>query len=127
MNKVLILNFIIPIIIKTFIPDGRYGSLTINVDLFIIPISLLILNLSALLFSKRKEFFRSFILMFFGMNIGDLVGYTIWGLSNSRLLNPDPKTILLFKGLVLYHSLFTIISFISFYFLFRIYLVKKGK
>ncbi len=84
-NWLLYLNIGIPVIVKSFIPDGRYGVVTIITDLVLLPLVLLILNITIVLQKIETSFFRCSLFMLGGLLVGDLVGYVLWGLSSKQL------------------------------------------
>ena len=107
----LFLNILIPIGIKFFVPDGRYGSLTIIVDTIVLPVLLIGLNAFLLLNKIELSVLRCFVLMLGGLLLGYLTGYLIWGVSHTALLNPDAETIWINRKLIFYHIFLTVILY----------------
>lgn len=97
------LNLLLPFIIKIFIPDGRYGALTIITDIVILPLLLIMLNGVILIVKIEESFVKCCIFMMLGLVLGDLVGYVVWGISSGNLLKPDEETLHIIKSLILYH------------------------
>ena len=78
-NQYVLLNLLIPLVIKFFIPDGRFGSLTIVVDFIILPIGLLIMNILLVNNKVCSSFTMSCLFMLVGLLLGNLMGYFMWG------------------------------------------------
>ncbi len=106
------LNLAIPFITKFFIPDGRYGALTIITDTAVLPSILLALNIVLFLGRMESSLLRCAIFMFLGLVLGNFVGYIVWGITNKSLLHPDAETVWIAKKLLVYHSFFVIVSFL---------------
>ena len=100
-NWLIYLNLLIPFIVKMFIPDGRYGSITIITDMIILPATLMILNITLYLNKIEPSFLKCCLLMLIGLLIGNLIGYIIWGFSTKNLLNPDAETLWIQKSLLI--------------------------
>lgn len=97
------LNFLIPVVVKTFIPDGRFGVITVITDLVILPAALWILNLYIVAKSPGTRVAVCSLFIGIGLVSGDLAGYTIWGISNRQWFHPDAETIWILSRLVVYH------------------------
>lgn len=102
-NYIIYLNLVLPFIVKIFIPDGRYGSITIVTDTILLPIILIILNISVFLNKIEVSILKLAIFMLLGLLLGNVVGYIIWGISSKHLFNPDAETQWINKALILYH------------------------
>lgn len=111
-DKWIYLNILIPFIIKIFIPDGRYGTISLSVDFVILPLVLFVLNIVIIIRKIEKSLFKCFFLMLSGLTFGQMIGYLVWGISNNRLFTPDAETIIIVKGIVLYQICATIILFV---------------
>jgi len=84
MKRLLIwLNIIIPVLINLFIPDLRYGWIPIIiVQLLALPIGLTILNIGIIFKKIEASPLKCFLFMFFGLMLGNLVGYAVWGVTS---------------------------------------------
>lgn len=110
-NWVIYFNLIIPFIVKIFIPDGRYGALTIVTDTIILPVSLVALNIAIFFSEIEASFLKCSLFMLTGLLLGNFVGYIIWGISSKNLLKPDAETAWITKSLIIYHACFVIILY----------------
>ncbi len=109
-NALVFLNLAIPFVVKLIIPDGRYGMITIVTDLFVLPISLLLINIFLVVKRIEKSVLKLASFNLFGLALGNLTGYAVWGISRGRLFNPDGQTIYIILQLLKYHFLFVLIS-----------------
>ena len=109
------LSLAIPFIVKLFIPDGRFGRITVVTDLVILPLVLCVLNL-VLLVKGVASVTKSSLLILCGLLLGDAVGYLVWGLSSKRLFSPDGPTVSVYVYLVGYHVVVVVLSFVVFLF-----------
>lgn len=105
-------NLIIPFIIKIFIPDGRYGAVTIVTDMIILPVGLAAFNIVIFLNKIEASFLKCSLFMLTGLIFGNFVGYMIWGISSKNLLNPDAETVWILKSLIIYQVCFAIILYV---------------
>lgn len=99
----LYLNFLIPVILKALVPDGRYGIITLAVDFIIFPLFLIILNVYLIQSKTGSSLLKCFIFMLLGSLLGDAVGYVVWGITSRNLISPDAETLVISKAIVLYH------------------------
>ena len=111
MHFSLYLNFIIPVVTKMFIPDGRYGSLTIITDTIILPATLALLNIAFVIKNPEISYVKYFSFMLIGLLLGDSIGYLIWGISSKNLLKPDAETLWITRSLLLYHVAAVVVVF----------------
>ena len=121
---IIYINFLFPIIIKIFIPDGRMGLLTLVTDFLIIPLALLFLNIYLLNTKILLSPYKACAFMLGGLLLGDLVGYLMWGFSSKNLLSPDAETLWIVQRLVIYHIVFSI-AFFGIYKFIGLFFVKK--
>ena len=111
-NLLIYLNFVVPIIVKIIIPDGRYGLLPIIItDIIMLPITLAILNIFALAKRIETSYVKCFSFMLLGLLLGEFTGYTIWGISSKMFFRPDGETIWIMKSLIGYQICFVLILF----------------
>ncbi len=99
----LYLNILIPVILKVLVPDGRYGVISLAVDFIILPLALIILNIYLIQSKIESSLLKCFVLMLIGLLLGNAVGYVVWGITSKNLLSPDAETLVISKGIVLYH------------------------
>jgi hypothetical protein len=89
-------------IVKVFVPDGRYGIVTVVTDTILLPLMLCVLNI-VLILKGVTSVAKSSLLMLCGLLLGDAVGYLIWGVSSKRFLRPDGPTVTIYVYLIGYH------------------------
>jgi len=107
------LNILLPVTIKVFIPDFRYGVIPeIASELTTVPLGLIILN--AWLYHKQieKSLFKCFVFMLIGLTSGELTGYLRWGFDSGKLLKPDNMTIFFASSILAYLVGITVIAFL---------------
>ena len=107
------LNLVAPFIVKLFIPDGRYGIITVVTDTVVLPLVLCGLNI-VLILKGGASLAKSSLLMLCGLLLGDAVSYLLWGLSSKRLLRPDGPTVSIYAYLIGYHVAVVVASFVLF-------------
>ncbi|PIQ87554.1 MAG: hypothetical protein COV74_00335 [Candidatus Omnitrophica bacterium CG11_big_fil_rev_8_21_14_0_20_45_26] len=122
------LNILLPVIVKVFIPDFRYGVIPAIVsELTTVPLSLIILN--AWLYHRQveKSLFNCFVFMLIGLTSGELTGYLRWGLDSGKLLKPDNMTIFFASSILAYLVGITVIAFLILGVWFRYARIKSVK
>lgn len=100
-------NIVLPFIIKLFFPEGQYDSLILLIDIFVLPLGLLIMNIWLVLWKKENSLTFSFIIMLVGLLIGIIIGYFVGAAMAGRILNPDGESIWITRKLSIYYIIFS--------------------